>query len=381
MNGALANLPNNRNQPFSYNLIGQRSNVVPTFSSGRKFQDYIGTSALPTFKYVESIITGQRQYNPNSAEDRAYMQDYASWKSSNPDVAGAPSVGDLTGLASQIGESIGSSLITGGDVSEGFKGLFGKTGMDVAKGTTTFPISALRANEQSYDALVNAGLSDGSIITDKIPPGIDVDKLKGITGRSELLAKGVPEGFGGFKARLTATQQLKGAAGGAIGNFAVQLALGRDPVKAAKSAGAGAIGKILGNAIFPGFGGFIGGTLGSIIGGRVICNELMKQGLMTKEDVLMDYKFTRDYLTPQHVNGYHMWAVWVVKKMRQGEMVKFWKHIAKHRANEIAYIYGKKDKPDYLGKIYRKVGESVCWLLGGFAKATDWSVLYKEKEI
>ena len=57
MNGALANLPNNRNEPFSYNLIGQRTNVVPTFSSGRKFQDYIGTSALPTFKYVESIIT------------------------------------------------------------------------------------------------------------------------------------------------------------------------------------------------------------------------------------------------------------------------------------------------------------------------------------
>ena len=381
MNGALANLPNNRNQPFSYNLIGQRSNVVPTFSSGRKFQDYIGTSALPTFKYVESIITGQRQYNPNSAEDRAYMQDYASWKSSNPDVAGAPSVGDLTGFASQIGESIGSSLITGGDVSEGFKGLFGKTGMDVAKGTTTFPISALRANEQSYDALVNAGLSDGSIITDKIPPGIDVDKLKGITGRSELLAKGVPEGFDGFKARLTDTQQLKGAAGGAIGNFAVQLALGRDPVKAAKSAGAGAIGKILGNAIFPGFGGFIGGTLGSIIGGRVICNELMRQGLLTRKEVVLDYKFTRDHLTPTHVNGYHVWAVWMVKQMRKGKFVKFWKHVAGHRANEIAYIYGERDKPDYLGKIYRKILEPTCWAIGSFCKVTDWSVLYKQKEI
>ena len=380
MNGALANLPNNRNEPFSYNLIGQRTNVVPTFSSGRRLQDYIGTSALTSFPFVESIVTGQVQYNANNPVHRAEMGDYANWKPRNPD-AFAPQGEELTGFASQLGESIGSSLITGGDVSEGFKGLFGKTGMDVAKGTTTFPISALRANEQSYDALVNAGLSDGSIITDKIPPGIDVDKLKGITGRSELLAKGVPEGFDGFKARLTDTQQLKGAAGGAIGNIAVQLALGRDPVKAAKSAGAGAIGKILGNAIFPGFVGFIGGTLGSIIGGRVICNELMKQGLMTKEDVLMDYKFTRDYLTPQHVNGYHMWAVWVVKKMRQGKMVKFWKHIAKHRANEIAYIYGKKDKPDYLGKIYRKVGESVCWLLGGFAKATDWSVLYKKKEI
>ena len=365
MNGALANLPNNRNEPFSYNLIGQRTNVVPTFSSGRRLQDYIGTSALTSFPFVESIVTGQVQYNANNPVHRAEMGDYANWKRRNPD-AFAPQVEELTGFASQLGESIGSSLITGGDVSEGFKGLFGKTGMDVAKGTTTFPISALRANEQSYDALVNAGLSDGSIITDKIPPGIDVDKLKGITGRSELLAKGVPEGFGGFKARLTDTQQLKGAAGGAIGNFAVQLALGRDPVKAAKSAGAGAIGKILGNAIFPGFGGFIGGTLGSIIGGRVICNELMRQGLLTRKEVVLDYKFTRDHLTPTHVNGYHVWAVWMVKQMRKGKFVKFWKHVAGHRANEIAYIYGERDKPDYLGKIYRKILEPTCWIIGSF---------------
>tara|TARA_R100001443_G_scaffold76850_2_gene84208 strand:+ start:532 stop:1674 length:1143 start_codon:yes stop_codon:yes gene_type:complete len=380
MNGALANLPNNRNQPFSYNLIGQRTNVVPTFSSGRRFQDYIGTSALTSFPFVESIVTGQVQYNANNPVHRAEMGDYANWKRRNPD-AFAPQVEELTGFASQLGESIGSSLITGGDISEGFKGLFGKTGMDVAKGTTTFPISALRANEQSYGALVKAGLSDGSINTDKIPPGIDVDKLKGITGRSELLAKGVPEGFDGFKARLTDTQQLKGAAGGAIGNFAVQLALGRDPVKAAKSAGAGAIGKILGNAIFPGFGGFIGGTLGSIIGGRVICNELMRQGLLTRKEVVLDYKFTRDYLTPTHVNGYHVWAVWMVKQMRKGKFVKFWKHVAGHRANEIAYIYGERDKPDYLGKIYRKILEPTCWAIGSFCKVTDWSVLYKQKEI
>ncbi len=381
MNGALSNLPNNRNEPFSYNLIGQRTNVAPTFSSGRKFQDYIGTSALTSFPFVESIVTGQVQYNPNNPVHRAEMGDYANWKRRNPD-AFAPQVEELTGFASQLGESIGSSLITGGDISEGFKGLFGKTGMDVAKGTTTFPISALRANEQSYGALVDAGLSDGSIITDKIPPGIDVDKLKGITGRNELLKtvadRGTPSTFG---ERLFDPQTAKGAAGGAIGNFAVQLALGRDPAKAAKSAGAGAIGKILGNAILPGFGGFLGSTLGSIIGGRVICNELMRQGLLTRKEVVLDYKFTRDHLTPTHVNGYHVWAVWMVKQMRKGKFVKFWKHVAGHRANEIAYIYGERNKPDYLGKIYRKILEPTCWAIGSFCKVTDWSVLYKQKEI
>jgi len=382
MNGALANLPNNRNQPFSYNLIGQRTNVVPTFSSGRRLQDYIGTSALTSFPFVESIVTGQVQYNANNPVHRAEMGDYANWKQRNPD-AFAPQVEELTGFASQLGESIGSSLITGGDISEGFKGLFGKTGMDVAAGKTAFGnLKNLQTNyPSSYEELTKRGMFDGVIDTDKIPANIDVDKLKGITGRSELLAEGVPEGFDGFTARLTDTQQLKGAAGGAIGNFAVQLALGRDPAKAAKSAGAGAIGKILGNAILPGFGGFLGSTLGSIIGGRVICNELMRQGLLTRKEVVLDYRFTRDYLTPTHVNGYHLWAVWMVKQMRKGKFVKFWKHVAGHRANEIAYIYGERQKPDYLGKVYRKILEPTCWVVGKFCKITDWSVLYKQKEI
>ncbi len=172
-----------------------------------------------------------------------------------------------------------------------------------------------------------------------------------------------------------------GAAGGAVANFGVQLLLGQDPVKAAKSAGAGAIGKVLGTAIGGPIGGFIGGALGSIIGGRVICNELMRQGLLTRKQVVLDYRFTRDYLTPTHVNGYHVWAVWMVKQMRKGKFVKFWKHVAGHRANEIAYIYGERDKPDYLGKVYRKILEPTCWVVGKFCKETNWSVLYNKKEI
>ena len=71
----------------------------------------------------------------------------------------------------------------------------------------------------------------------------------------------------------------------------------------------------------------------------------------------------------------------VVKQMRKGRMVKFWKHIAVHRANEIQYIYGKKSKPDWLGKVYRKIFEPICWLIGVFCSSSDWTKLYKNKEI
>ena len=179
--------------------------------------------------------------------------------------------------------------------------------------------------------------------------------------------------------------QIAQAGGQAVGNFAVQLIAGEDPASAARKAGASALASHVAKSVLVPFlgpvGGLIGGLVGGAVGGRVICNELMKQGLLSKEDVILDYRFTRDYLTPQHVNGYHLWAVWVVKQMRKGRMVSFWKYIAQSRANEIAYIYGRRDKPDYVGKVVRTIGEPVCWFFGLFCKKTDWSTLYNEKEI
>ena len=163
--------------------------------------------------------------------------------------------------------------------------------------------------------------------------------------------------------------------------FVGALIAGAKPKQAAKLAVGTGVGKYLGTALFGPIGGYVGSLLGGAVGGRVICNELMRQGIMDKKHVLLDYKFTRDYLTPTHVRGYHVWAVWMVKQMRKGKFVKFWKHVAGHRANEIAYIYGERDKPDYLGKVYRKILEPICWSVGLLCKKSDWSILYKSKEI
>jgi hypothetical protein len=172
---------------------------------------------------------------------------------------------------------------------------------------------------------------------------------------------------------------------GALFNFGFRVASGQDVEEAAKSAADAGIVTYLTTALLMStplapFSTIIGGLVGGAIT-RVICNELMRQGVMDRKLVLLDYKFTRDYLTPQHVNGYHVWAVWMVKQMRKGKLVGFWSHVAGHRANEIAYIYGERKKPDYLGKLYRKILEPICWGLGAFCKETDWSVLYTKKEI
>ena len=156
--------------------------------------------------------------------------------------------------------------------------------------------------------------------------------------------------------------------------------MGASPKEAAKQAAISTAGTAIGTIAFGPVGGFIGGTVASIIGGRVICNELVRQGFMNRNQIILDYRFTREHLSPQHVKGYHAWAIHIVRRLRKGKGVKMWRHIATHRVNEIAYIYGERDKPDYLGKIYRHVGEKGCWLVGLFCEKSDWSVLYKTKE-
>lgn len=172
---------------------------------------------------------------------------------------------------------------------------------------------------------------------------------------------------------------------GAGVNFVGRIAAGQDIDDAAKSAADAGFIQYATTALLTAtplapFATIIGGVVGGFLG-RVICNELMRQGIMDRKQVILDYKFTRDYLTPTHVAGYYVWAVWMVKQMRKGRLVKLWSHIAGHRANEIAYIYGERDKPDYLGKLYRKILEPICWTVGTFCKETDWSILYKKKEI
>ena len=43
---------------------------------------------------------------------------------------------------------------------------------------------------------------------------------------------------------------------------------------------------------------------------------------MSAKDVLIDLEFTQKRLTKQHINGYHAWAILVVKGLRKGKFIK-----------------------------------------------------------
>jgi len=118
-----------------------------------------------------------------------------------------------------------------------------------------------------------------------------------------------------------------------------------------------------------------GGGNGGGSGGRVICTELHSTGEMSTVDWVRDTRFTFKTLTKSHVKGYLFWAIPTVRHIKKYPLYrKIWKHIAQHRANDIAWRLGES-KFDLLGRIYAGIGEPTCWLIGKFVSDKQYNEL------
>ena len=416
-----------------YNVYQQQTQD-PNLQTGT-LQSLYGTAAMPVFEWVKTIQSGERVYNPQDDFDNTMLEEYQKLQDQEEDLPPElPSVAEIVrGTVTPVAQAVGQNVLTG--MADPYLAQTMSTGQQaLTGGLNTFSFDPLPAgqvsniagqtsqliddgvlksgklfapelaggrnlaeatgNAQAWDALNDAGQLTKSGVYDSATlkgagfEGVTVDKSQAVkagtqAAGTEIISEAAnPSYFKGVQSRL-GMEGIKSAGMNGLISFGINLATGMKAKDAAKAAGSSAIGAYIGQALIPipVVGGVIGGAIGSVLGGRVICNELCRQGIMTRKQVALDYKFTRDYLTPQHVNGYHAWAVWMVRQMRKGRFVGFWKHVAGHRANEIAYIYGERDNPDYLGKVYRKILEPTCWVVGHFCKKSDWSVLYKAKEV
>ena len=310
-----------------------------------KFQDKYGTIENPSEEFVKRKFTGKfNYYNP---EEDAFPDSLTTTVDDPKPKEGTQGsgLGALASLAVPVGGYLLKNTEAGANIVNAGKDL-------LSLGDAASGVGNLVSNTNAVGDLVTAAPESGNFLSNIF-------------------------GGGNVSSGPPSAPSFLGPVVGIVGG----LLSGQKPMEAVKNAAFSYAGTAIGNALLPGLGGVIGGMIGGMIGGRVICNELVRQGVMDRRSVVLDYKFTRERLTPQHVNGYHVWAVHVVKRLRKGKGVKLWKHIASHRANEIAYIYGERDTPDYLGKVYRHIGEPACWLIGAFCKKTDWSILYNPKEI
>jgi len=152
--------------------------------------------------------------------------------------------------------------------------------------------------------------------------------------------------------------------GGVTGAGAAAYALGtafkvKPKEKKGMTAGA-SIGMAVGGPI----GAVAGGIIGGILGGTVICTELHRQKLMSKEDCRLSWDFTINNFSKTHINGYWYWAVPITKIMKKNKLVtKFWNHIMSNRTKDIKWRLGK-NKFNLLGRLYSTLIENGSYIIG-----------------
>ena len=182
--------------------------------------------------------------------------------------------------------------------------------------------------------------------------------LEGIGGKVKVPTTGLTE--------LTATPIGQTTLGGAATAGAVAYGLSEVfKVKEKKGVTAGAtIGSIVGGPVGAVVGGAVGGVVESVFGGTVICTELYRQKLMSKEDHRLSWNFTIDNFSDTHINVYWYWAVPIVKLMKKNKLVtKFWNHVMSNRTKDIKWRL-KKGKFNLLGRLYSMLIENGSYVVG-----------------
>ena len=101
-------------------------------------------------------------------------------------------------------------------------------------------------------------------------------------------------------------------------------------------------------------------------GGKIVCTAMYKTtGLEEwKKHIKVWQIFERKYLTPYHEKGYHILFKPFVKGMHKSNIIKaLGAHVAKHRTQDLKHIMFNS-KPSWIGRIYRKILEPICYLVG-----------------
>lgn len=284
--------------------------------------------------------------------------------------AGASAAGGYA--ATKIGTNVGEFMAGGAGFGDALGGGVAQFGVDVKEGISKA-----------------ANWLGGAKAADTAQAGASGAGSSGATATGTSLAE---QSFGD---RLTSGSNLGGAAGAGIARAGIGLITGEKPATALSSGAGSALGYALGNAVMPGLGGIIGGTAGgflgkpiqkavraiaSFFGGRVICTELAAMGLLSRELLEADLRFTRAHISPITVRGYHAWAVPYVRLMRRSPMaVRLIEPIARWRAEELAYRMGVRPRGSLPGKLVRLALEPLCFVIGLFVAETDWSTLYRKE--
>lgn len=123
----------------------------------------------------------------------------------------------------------------------------------------------------------------------------------------------------------------------------------------------------------------LGSVFSAIGGGRVICTELVRQGLMDRALCEADMRWSIDNLGPIMARGYHAWAIPYTRLMRRSPLAtRIARPVATWRARELAYKMGLEPTGCRRGKVIRLIFEPACWVIGLFVADNDFSRAHRE---
>lgn len=299
-------------------------------------------------------------------------------QSSQPNVE-IPSVGEsvknaaigaaVPYAATEIGSVAGGAMAGGATFGEGIKQGVSSLGSKVGG---LFSRGASEAGSAAGSAVSGTAAGAGS---GAAAGGASSGAAGGAAGST---AGG--EAGSSFGSRLTSGSNLGGAAGAGLGAAAATLLTGGSVGDAAKSGAGSAIGFAVGNAVLPGIGGVVGSVLGGAIGGRVICTQLVREGLLHSSDQRLDMEFTFHRLSNIHARGYLFWARGYVEKMKRSPMLtRVTYRLVVWRLDEIKYQLGLRETPCYRGKVVRWIMEPLCYMIGMCLQDTAESRIYKKE--
>src|SRR5574340_795298 len=193
--------------------------------------------------------------------------------------------------------------------------------------------------------------------------------LAGATGASSVSGLTVPEGFSGYGAQF-ADVGADLATGGAeaAGGFSSALPYAPAALSLAQGNVKGAAASTVGTMVA----GPIGGAVGAVLGGKVICTEMFIRHDISLNELSVELDYART-LSNATLAGYRYWAVPVVRIMRRNENVyEFVKPIAKRFMKECAAKIGH-GKQSLTGRVLIPIGLAFCWLIGQFVS----DIVYK----
>ena len=195
---------------------------------------------------------------------------------------------------------------------------------------------------------------------------------------------------GGLNAAACANAAIGGFGVGAVAGGAVGLGLGS--IGGPGGAGAGAaLGAAVGGlamgaaaisgnaACAPAAPSCSGTGCGGGGGGKVICTELCRNGVIEHDVWMADIRYSREHFSEQTMRGYHLWGIPYVKLMRKSPVfANIAAHPTRWFAEDIAYRMGVRAMPNRKGWVLREVFfRPICSVLGVFAKARDWQALWR----